>query len=144
MPQIHSLFAVALVFAVAPAFADDKSDMKALAGTWKVEKAEIDGKDQTEIFKAFTLVVEDGKYTADFGGPKDIGTVAIDSSKKPKTMDIVGTDGVNKGKKYPSIYELKGDTVIICYSLDEKVRPEKFETKAESKTMLVTYKREKK
>jgi uncharacterized protein (TIGR03067 family) len=144
MTRIRSLFAAALVFAAAPALADDKAELKALSGTWKVEKAEIEGKDQTEIFKTFTLLVDNEKYTVEFGEVKDVGTVTIDSAKKPKTMDIVGKEGVNKGKKYPSIYELKGDTLTVCYSLDEKARPEKFETKAESKTMLVTYKREKK
>jgi uncharacterized protein (TIGR03067 family) len=58
-------------------------------------------------------------------------------------MDITGDDGPNKGKKYPSIYELKDDTLTICYGLDEKSRPAKFETAKGSGTMLVVYKRKK-
>src|SRR5207245_6418990 len=70
MTWIYMLFAVVLVFAAAPAFADDKADLKALAGTWKVEKAEIEGKDQSATFNSMTLVIDDGKYSVDFGGPK--------------------------------------------------------------------------
>ena len=29
----------------------------------------------------------------------------------PKAMEVTGTDGPNKGKTFPAIYELKGDTL---------------------------------
>ena len=58
-------------------------------------------------------------------------------------MEIKGTDGPNKGKTIPAIYELKDDTMRVCYDLNEKKRPTEFKTKAGTNLYLVTYKREK-
>ena len=44
----------------------------------------------------------------------------------------------NKGKKYKAIYNLDGDTLRICYALEGEVRPTDFESKAGSKTLVVT------
>ena len=137
-------FAVVALFAVASfAVADDKKDMKALNGTWTVEKAEVEGSDQTTAFSTAKLELTDGKYTSEFAGLKDEGTFTTDPTKTPKTMDITGGEGPNKGKKFPSIYELKDDTLTICYGLDEKTRPTKMETAKGSNTMLAVYKRKK-
>ena len=59
-------------------------------------------------------------------------------------MDVLGTEGPNKGKTFPSIYELDGDTLKICYTLEGKDRPAGFESKEGTETLLVTYKRAKK
>jgi uncharacterized protein (TIGR03067 family) len=133
--------ALAALFVTSISFADDKADMKAISGTWVAEKFEIEGSDMTDKFKELNLVMEDGKYTVTIGEQKDVGTVTIDSSKTPKAMDVVGTEGPNKGKKYLCIYELKDGKLTVCYSTDEKNRPTKFESAKDSKTMLVVYKK---
>jgi uncharacterized protein (TIGR03067 family) len=130
--------------------ADEKTDaeLKAMTGTWKVEKAEFAGNDATALLKELKLIVsEGGKYAVEIGKEKDEGTVIIDVSKKPKEMDIKPTVGPNKGKTIKTIYKLDGDTLTVCYNLDTEkgARPEKFESKAgDTKSFLVTYKREKK
>ena len=58
-------------------------------------------------------------------------------------MDIVGTDGPNKGKTILGIYELKEDTLRICYDLTGKGRPTEFVTKKDAPLFLVVYKRAK-
>src|ERR671931_19222 len=73
--------------------------------------------DKADAFKAAVLTMEDGKYTVDFAGGQDKGTVAVDVAKKPKQMTIAGTDGPNKGKTIPAVYELSGDMLKICYQL---------------------------
>ena len=55
-----------------------------------------------------------------------------------------GVKGPNKGKTFPAIYELAGDTLRVCYDLSGKKRPTEFKTKADTKLYLVTYKRKKK
>lgn len=139
---MRTILALACLCAVA--VADDAKELKTLNGTWKVEKAEIDGADQTDAFKVAVMVLDNGTYDVSFGDMKDKGTLSVDATKTPKTMDVKGTDGTNKGKSYPCIYELKDDKLTICYGLDEKTRPAKFESAKESNTMLVVYKREKK
>ena len=132
---------LALLFLTTAAYADDKAELKALTGTWAVEKFEIEGGDQSDTFKGTELILDDGKYSVTVNKMKDAGTFTVSSAKTPHTMDIEGTEGPNKGKKFLCIYELKDGKLTICYSLDEKVRPAKFETAKDSKTLLAVYKK---
>ena len=119
-------------------------DAKSMDGTWLPSAAELGGeKFPDEIRKTMKLVLEDGKYTVTVGKNPDRGTVKVDSSKKPKELDIVGTEGPNKGKTILAIYELTDDTLRICYDLSFKARPTEFKTSKETKLFLVTYTREK-
>ena len=142
MPRLAALFAVALVVALAPSARADAiaDDWKALTGTWKIEKATLGGQDMSESLKTFVLTIEEGKYKL----LTDAGTLAIEPDKKPKAMTIKGTDGPNKGKTFPAIYEIDKDTLTICYDLSGKETPAAFESKSGTKLFLVTYKREKK
>jgi uncharacterized protein (TIGR03067 family) len=124
---------------------DDKTDNQALQGTWLPATAELGGnKFPDEVLKTIKLVIKDDKYTVTVGTQTDQGTVKLESSAKPKAMTITGTDGPNKGKTIPAIYEQNGDTLRVCYNLAGPDRPTAFETKAGTQQFLVTYKREKK
>jgi uncharacterized protein (TIGR03067 family) len=128
----------------APARGDEKAELKKMEGTWLPTAVELGGqKWSEEQMKVIKLVIADGKYTVTVSGKDDKGTLKIDPSAKPATMDIVGTDGPNMGKTFPAIYELSGDTLKICYGLDVKNRPSKFETTPQTALFLVTYKRQK-
>jgi uncharacterized protein (TIGR03067 family) len=143
MTRIRTLFAAALVLAAAPALADDAKDM---VGAWAIEKATLGGKDFTGTLKDGKLTIAaGGKYESVVGGQTDTGTFTTDEKATPKAMDIKSeTDGPLKGKTVPSIYELKGDSLTVCYDLDLKARPAKFESPDKSNVLLVVYKREKK
>src|SRR5262245_7243076 len=139
------LSCVALVALTADLRADDKADeWKALKGTWKVEKAVLRGQDATDAFKTAVLNLDEGKYTVEFGGQQDKGTVTLDSAKKPKQMTIAGTEGPNKGKTIVAIYDLSADELKICYALEGKAAPAGFESKAGATTLFAVYKRDKK
>ena len=145
MMRTIGLSCVALAALTPGVRADDKADeWKGLKGTWKIEKAVLRGEDTTDAFKAAVLTMEDGKYTVDFAGGQDKGTVAVDVAKKPKQMTIAGTDGPNKGKTIPAVYELSGDMLKICYQLEGKDPPAGLESKAGTSTLLIVYKRDKK
>ncbi|MFT3880498.1 MAG: TIGR03067 domain-containing protein [Gemmatales bacterium] len=106
--------------------------------------AEMAGKPFPEqLVKTMSLTMKDGHYTVMVGQGKDEGTVKLDSSKTPKTMDITGTDGPNKGKTMLAIYKLDGDSLSICYDLSGKAYPTEFKTKPDTKLFLVEYKRDK-
>jgi uncharacterized protein (TIGR03067 family) len=136
--------AVLLLSAAGILGADAKEDAKMLEGTWLPVSGELAGeKFPDEVLKTMKLVVQDGKYTVTVGKETDKGTVTIDAAKKPKEMDILGTEGPNKDKKILAIYELTDDTLKVCYALDGKERPKAFATKEGTKGFLLTYKRQK-
>jgi uncharacterized protein (TIGR03067 family) len=93
--------------------------------------------------KSISLKLDHGKYEVFVGGNPDRGTYIIDSASKPKSMTIPGTEGPNHGKTFPAIYELKGDTLRICYDLSGAKRPTEFKSVAGMKLYLVTYNRKK-
>lgn len=126
-----------------PVLADGKDEPKA-DGTWTVAAAELAGKKMDELVKGTKLVIKDGKYTVTTDGATDKGTVKVDASAKPRTMDVTGTEGPNKGKTILAIYELDGDTLNVCYDLSGKARPTAFETKPNTALFLAVYKRVKK
>jgi uncharacterized protein (TIGR03067 family) len=126
------------------AWSADAGDGKTIQGTWLPTAAELGGgKFPDEVRKTITLSIKGDKYTVTVGKKVDKGTVKMNASAKPKTLDITGTEGPNKGRTILAIYELNGDTLRVCYDLSGKGRPKKFETRAGTQLFLVTYKRKK-
>ena len=127
---------------------DDEKVKKVRAemnGTWIPSAAELDGERlPKQVFETIKLVIKDDKYTATVAEQVDEGTVTLDVDSDPAGMEIKGTKGPSEGKTIPAIYELKDDTLKVCYNLEGKKRPKEFKTTAGSKYYLVTYKREKK
>ena len=118
MRAISCLALFALVGVLVPAVADDKADadLKAMVGKWDIVKAELGGKDVTEHLKAMKFeIAEGGKYTAELGTEKDVGTFTVDVAKAPKAMDIKATGGPDKDKLIKAIYKLDGDAMVVCY-----------------------------
>jgi len=124
--------------------ADSPDDAKAVQGNWKPVKAELAGQPMTDaVLKSISLKLDHGKYEVLVGEHPDRGTYTIDSTTKPKSMTVTGTEGPNKGKTYPAIYELKDDTLRICYDLSGAKRPTEFKSIAGTQLYLVTYNRKK-
>ena len=124
--------------------ADPPDDAKAVEGTWKPVKAELAGQPIAEaILKSISLKLASGKFDVSVGGAPDKGIYMLDSTSKPKGMTIIGTEGPNHGKTFPAIYELKGDTLRICYDLSGAKRPAEFKSIAGTRLYLVTYSRQK-
>jgi uncharacterized protein (TIGR03067 family) len=122
----------------------DDDDETSIDGTWLPSAAELGGeKFPDEVRKTMKLVIGDGKYTVTVGKTLDRGTVKQDPSKKPKALDVTGTEGPNKGKTFLAIYEKTDDTLRICYDLSGKARPTEFKTTKDTQLFLVTYDREK-
>ena len=139
------LVAVALLFTLSlAAWSGDAKDKVGIEGTWLPTTAEMAGKAfPDEALKSIKLEVKGDRYTVTVGKAVDEGTLKLKPKAKPKEMDIIGTDGPNKGKTILAIYERDGDTLRICYDLGGESRPTEFKTKEGTKQFLVTYKREK-
>lgn len=124
--------------------AEQPRDFKDIQGTWLPIAAEIGGQPMTSDFlKTTVLKLDDGKYEVTVGGVSDKGTYTIDATLKPKTLDITGTEGPNAGKKIPAIYELRRNTLRVCYGLGDGPRPTEFKSPPGTKFFLVTYQRQK-
>jgi uncharacterized protein (TIGR03067 family) len=142
--RLFAALAVVLSFASFSWCDDARGAKESIQGTWLPSSAELAGKQfPEEITKTIKLVLKDDRYTVTVGKQTDRGTCKLDPSAKPKALDIVGTEGPNKGKTILAIYELSGDTLRVCYNLAGKSRPTEFKTKTGSQLFLVTYKRQK-
>jgi uncharacterized protein (TIGR03067 family) len=129
-----------LLTSTAGSFDDDK----AVQGMWSPVKAELAGQPMTEaLLKTIRLKLVNGKYEVFVGDAPDKGTYTIDSTTTPKSITITGTDGPNRGRTFPAIYELNGDTLRICYDLSGAKRPTEFKSVAGTRLYLVTYSRKK-
>lgn len=132
---------LAVILVAWPARGDDpKADDKAAQGTWDLTEAELGG--SKLMLKDVVLTLDDGKYTLK-AESLDKGTYKLNAAKKPKEVDITGTEGPNKGKTILGIYELDKDTMKVCYDLGGKARPTAFKTAAGTQQFLATYKRKK-
>jgi uncharacterized protein (TIGR03067 family) len=119
-------------------------DAKAVQGSWQPVRAELAGQPMADaVLKIIRLKLDHGKYEVFVGSEPDRGTYTLDTKSKPRGMSVTGTEGVNQGKTFPAIYELKGDTLRICYDLSGAKRPTGFKSVAGSKLYLVTYARTK-
>jgi uncharacterized protein (TIGR03067 family) len=140
---LTAIVAIACCASASAGNVEDK-DQKAIEGTWLPTAAELAGQEfPAEVRKMIKLIMAGDKYTAFVGENPDEGTVALDSSKSPKAMTIKGTKGPNQGKTFLAIYELKDDTLRICYDLSGKAFPAEFKTKPGTQLYLVTYERKK-
>lgn len=118
----------------------DKTDK--LLGTWRPTAGELSGQKVPDaVLKATQMVLGKGTYVVTVGDVVDQGTWKVDATTDPKNLDIVGTDGPNKGKTLLAIYRFDGDRLTVCYDLLGKQRPGAFETRQTQPYYLVTYER---
>ena len=147
---ISLVMGLVLSFSAVFAFTGDdpiEKERKGYQGTWKVVAFEVDGKEVAENnFKKLTFINKaDGTWSVEADG-KEIssGKSDIDPTKKPKTIDFMGTLGVFSGNEYLGIYELGKDTRQICFVEKAKGRPTEFTAPAGSGHFLIKFERVKK
>ena len=142
---LYVLGAVAVLMVAADDKDETKKEIERFQGTWKFESVMIGGeKMDIKLFKDARLILEGEKFTQNQGKLVTHGTYKVDVSKKPKTVDVTFTDGPEKGKTMPGIYELNGDAYKACFDLTCKERPTKFESKKGTMLVVEVLKREKK
>ena len=119
-------------------------DATTIQGTWIPARAELAGRPMPDaVLKSIRLKMDNGKYEVFVGDEPDRGIYAIDSTSSPRSITITGMEGPNAGKTFPAIYELKDETLRICYDLSGSKRPTEFKSIAGTKLYLVTYSRRK-
>jgi RNA polymerase sigma factor (sigma-70 family) len=120
-----------------------KTDVEKLQGTWIVATLEVEGaKVEANLFKGAKIVIKGDAFTTISMGATYKGTFKIDATSKPKKIDLMFTEGPEKGNTSLGIYELDGDTWKLCLTIANKDRPKEFATKPGSGLGLETLKRE--
>jgi uncharacterized protein (TIGR03067 family) len=143
----HALLVLAVGFLIAADAAKDdaKKDQDKLQGTWKLASGEQEGEPIPEdTLKAGKLVVMGEKFTIKLGDFEGEGTQKLDATKKPKTIDAVGTGGQTSGMTYLGIYAIDGDSVKQCYAQPGDERPKEFTTKSGTGRFLFVWKKDSK
>lgn len=115
-----------LLLAASPPPEAVQKELDAIRGTWTVATAEQDGR-ADDSMKNATVTITGDQFTTKVGAtPLRHGTVAIDPTKQPKTIDLVYSDGPQKGKSSLGIYNLHEDSWILFFSVPGKKRPADF------------------
>src|SRR5690242_4677403 len=97
---------------------DARKDLDRMRGTWVATSAEASGTpfDEARI-KAMKMVIKGNKYTyTSVDDYREQGTLTLDPTKKPKTVDIVITEGSDQGETQRGIYQLDKDTLKFCFA----------------------------
>ena len=119
-------------------------ELKKFEGTWKIESLEIDGvKLPEQATKSSRLVLQGDRFTMTEAVATYKGKFKVDVNKKPKTIDLVFSEGPEKGKTNYGIYELDGDSCKLCIDMGAKKRPKEFATRPGSGCGLEVLKRQK-
>lgn len=139
------IVAAGLLIAVDVPKDQTKDGLDKLQGTWTGVSMESEGVAADEAqAHGMKLVIKGNKYTfTTGGGQEEEGTLKVDASKKPKTMDVHITAGAEKGQTQLGIYEIDGDTFRLCVAGDMKDRPTELKSKADSGHGLFVFKRAK-
>jgi uncharacterized protein (TIGR03067 family) len=118
-------------------------EWKALEGTWEIVSIELQGKKAgLPEERKERLTFRDGTFASTQGQEvRDKGTLKLDPTKQPKTMDMMSGGEGNKGKKALAIYELKGHDLRVCISPPGQPRPTAFTTEAGSANYITTLRR---
>jgi uncharacterized protein (TIGR03067 family) len=127
-----------------------KNDLDKIRGTWLAVSLINDGKtlqDEKTPAKegpSTKLAYEGDKWMIKVGDKTVAkGIFKLDSSKKPKEIDILDESGTKNEKTKLGIYEIDGDTCKFCLAPPGKPRPTEFTSKEGSGHSLGVMKREK-
>jgi len=113
-----------------------------IEGTWLPFRAELGGERAPDMALAkLQLVIGAATYAVHFGREiTDEGSYQLGTGEAFPTITLASLQGVNAGRTIPSIYQLKGDLLRICYGLDG-VTPAAFASAPGSAVYLVSYRR---
>ena len=145
------LLCVAVVALNAPAYAQPPAaaavsdDRVNSVGSWDVVAVKRDGKPVDPEFLAMFKVTfqADGAWAVLFKRlPVAEGRSTNCQDEFPKTfeMETLGSEGI-KPRRYKGIYQLDGDTRVLCVVADGEPRPNEFAAPRHSGRMLVTLRR---
>jgi uncharacterized protein (TIGR03067 family) len=118
-----------------------RNDLQQMQGTWKLEsfedakKTKVTPKSRTLFVGAELSILRDGEKVL------QIGTMRLTTAKSPRRIDVVVKKGQHEDSTMLGIYELKDDTLKVCFDPEGEGRPSAFESKADTSRYVAVYKR---
>jgi uncharacterized protein (TIGR03067 family) len=123
---------------------DARQELQKLQGTWRLESLEeakktaktatkTEVKDRTLFVGSEVFLVRDGERVV------QAGTLRLTPAKR--AIDAVVRKGQHEGNTMLGVYELKGDTLKVCFDPEGDGRPKGFAPKAGSGLTVAVYKR---
>jgi uncharacterized protein (TIGR03067 family) len=142
---LSPILAVVALAAAASTFAAELTDeQKKLQGSWRPTDARLgDIKIDEETLQKITFAYMDDRFTLTVGEETQQGTFAIDPKPSPKTLDLFYTSGPNNGSTTVAVYEVDGDNLTVCYSLNSNNRPTELKSEGDQTRLLVKFERKK-
>ena len=142
--QMAIVVMAGLLSAVAGGQEKGATEMERLAGKWECVSGINDGKPLGEdtVKQLRLTLTKEGGYKTELGEQVLFdSSCKLDATKQPPQIDMIGTEGANKGKAAQGIYKLEGDRLMICYTMPGQDRPQQFESKPGSGATLVLWRR---
>jgi uncharacterized protein (TIGR03067 family) len=153
MTRIASLAILIQALSCQAVFASDKefsressrNDLAALQGTWLLVAMETEGDAvAAEEFKGWHAVYEGDAVTLHSDTEvRRHGITTLDATRNPKAINTWDQDGPYDDRTVPGIYELKGDSLTLCFARPGEQRPSEFTTKKGTGFLMVRYERKK-
>jgi uncharacterized protein (TIGR03067 family) len=117
-------------------------EIDALQGSWTITALENDGAEMpSSAFIGAGITIDGDRFTSTGMGGTYEGTVVIDETKKPKTLDLIFTHGHAAGTRNVGIYTLDGGRWTICLATRGNRRPRAFATRPDMGLALETLER---
>ncbi len=145
----HALFILVLSQGISgDAPKDDalKKEAQRLQGKWTCVSIEtrgdkLVGQDFKDCKADFTfnpdnLVVKSANKT-------ETWSFRIDPASNPKSIDVIFENEEGKKQTARGIFEVEGDKLTLCWSLNDEARPKEFKSKPKSSIAVIVLKRAK-
>ena len=144
MKMTYLVFVLAVILATSCS-KTTPGEPSGLVGTWQSVSAIADGKPTPDALIAHIRITftKDRYQTQQDSEVVFDSTYTVDTSKNPREINIMGTEGEFKEKEGLGIYLVQDDTLKICYTLPGKPRPSTFESTPGSKVFFIVCKRQK-
>jgi uncharacterized protein (TIGR03067 family) len=120
-----------------------KKELQKFQGTWTLESFEegakkappAELKQKRIFFGANQFIIKKGDELL------QVGTLKLDPIDGRRDVDATVLAGPHKGTTMVGIYQVKGDTLTLCFDPEGNDRPTKFKTDKDSGLFLAVYKR---
>jgi uncharacterized protein (TIGR03067 family) len=118
-------------------------DKKHVQGEWQVVSSEVEGeKAPAEFLKQCKVVVKDDTIAFVVGDEKHEHKFKLDPTTSPKSIDMEGLDGADKGKTMFGIYTVEKGVIKLCLPIragnKATERPKEFKTKEGDRLSVFT------
>jgi uncharacterized protein (TIGR03067 family) len=116
---------LSLAFAPAPLPKPDvaKEDLRKMQGSWALTSCLEAGRPLPSSSEGIVVVIAGDRMTYSYrGGSHTEWAMALDARRKPKVLDTRLSTQPGAAA-WPGVYELKGDTLWICYVAAPGARP---------------------